>query len=184
MLSYGQGNALAFEVLYRRHKDSLFSFLFRSCQSATLVEDIAQEAWTSIIRNAERYEPQAKFKTWLFGIAKNKLTDHWRRNQSIVNLDEDCESTFPKATPVENPESLLENDEARNIVKGRLALALNQLSMEQRDVFLLREEGFTHEEMASIVGVGRETVKSRLRYASTQLRKSLDPNIQESTDEK
>lgn len=164
MLAYQQGDSVAFEVLYGRHKNALFAFLYRSSGNAAVCEELAQEAWMSIIRALERYQTSAKFKTYLYQVAHNKLVDFWRsNNKRLYDVDIDGHD-------VSDTCSSLENSHASAEARGRISMALLQLPSDQRDAILLREEGFSQEQIAEIVGVGRETVKSRLRYASQQLR--------------
>lgn len=167
MLAYQRGDSLAFEVLYMRHKDALFAFLYRSCAQPAVIEELAHDAWTAIIRSVDSYQPSAKFKTYLYQVAHNKLVDYWRSNknqQYSVDIAE---------TEIAHTQDDLESHSERQQLQQSLTDAIAQLPSEQRDTFLLREEGFSQEEIANIVGVGRETVKSRLRYATQQLRETL-----------
>lgn len=166
MMAYCNGNTEAFEVLYTRHKDRLFAFLYRNCQQASIVEELAQDAWMSLINHAQRYQPTASFKTYLYQIAHNKLRDYWRK--SVAR--EDHHITGESAQPMNNNEQMLENEQLHNCISH----ALGQLPIEQRDVFLLREEGFSRQAIAEITGASTETVKSRLRYAVNQLRTQLE----------
>src|SRR5262245_17885079 len=88
MLAYRDGNSGAFETLYTRHRGRLFRFVLRSVKTRAAAEELYQEAWMRVIEARSRYTPQAKFTTWLFTIAHNLLTDHWRKKGlSLVALD-------------------------------------------------------------------------------------------------
>ncbi len=176
MLAYQHGDGSAFEVLYMRYKDSLFTFLFRSCPERAVVEELVHEAWFSIIRSIETYQPRAKFKTYLYTVAHSKLIDHWRRNNKYTHSVDVNELELPSDGAC--TEAITSNEQ----IRGRLADGIANLQQDQRDAFLLREEGFSLDQIAAIVGVGRETVKSRLRYASNQLRKTMQSEYR--TDEK
>jgi len=171
MLKYQQGDSAAFETLYRRHKDALFAYLYRSHVDLQANEEIAQETWLAVINAAERYRPSAKFRTYLYAIAHRKLVDFWRRHKMdrmIDRVDERGEALVEKvAGPGKlNPGSIdLSMD---------LLLALESLSKEQQQAFLLREEGFTRQEIAVMTGSNEETIKSRIRYASGHLRRILE----------
>ncbi len=173
MLAYQRGDYHAFEVVYMRHKDKLFAFLSRSCQQPAIVEELAQEAWTAIINTIDSYQSNARFKTYLFKVAYRKQVDYWRRQQqqqNTVSYDEqDCYQQSAIGSTDSNPEHQLQQMQQQQ----QLNRALQQLTPEQRDVLLLREEGFSQQEMAAITGVGRETVKSRLRYAGQQMQQQL-----------
>ncbi|HUY02581.1 MAG TPA: sigma-70 family RNA polymerase sigma factor, partial [Rhodocyclaceae bacterium] len=129
---------------------------------------------------AAGYEATAKFTTWLFRIAHNRLVDHWRKTgrepvEALANLEAgedggDCEFD-PPAPAGAAPERQAEQ---RQLGQALMA-ALNELPELQREAFLLAQEGgLTLEEIASISGVGRETIKSRLRYATGKLRHKLE----------
>jgi RNA polymerase sigma-70 factor (ECF subfamily) len=166
MLAYQHGDASAFECLYRRHKDSLYTFLYRSCPRPGIVEDVAQEAWEAVINAASRYEASAKFRTWLFQIGRRRLADYWRRKDNqLENMDQVPE---PPANGDEEPYSDLQH---------QILLAIAELPGEQRDALLLQEQGFTVSEIADITGSGEETIKSRLRYARKQLKEKLGERL-------
>ncbi|MFK8048973.1 MAG: sigma-70 family RNA polymerase sigma factor [Halioglobus sp.] len=163
MLAYQRGDMDAFESLYHRHKDALFAHLFRSCSRHAIVEEIAQETWTAVIQAAGRYRPEAKFRTWLYQIAHHRMVDFWRRPD---NQHSNLENV---------PEEIAPQDQAEQTdgIEKQVMNALAQLPLEQRTIVLLREQGFSYQELSDIVGVGRETVKSRLRYAREQLSTQL-----------
>ena len=166
MLAYQGGDAAAFELLYLRHKDGLFSFLFRSNPRAAVVEELAQDTWVAVINAATRYKPEARFRTWLYQIARNKLVDYWRRPD---NRHTPFDAAVEATTLDENKIDKLEFNE----LESRLMKALNELPRDQKDAILLQEQGFSHADIAEITGAGTETVKSRLRYARNQLREQL-----------
>lgn len=172
MLAYGRGDGSAFEALYARHRGGLFRYLQRHLRQPALAEELFQDVWIRLIGARERYRPEAKFSTWLYQIASNRLTDHWRaigRQGSFVEAgDERAEREPDPATP---EREMTEFEQRR-----RLQLALEELPPDQREVVLLRlDRELPLEEIAQITGVGRETVKSRLRYAMDKLRARLRP---------
>ena len=169
MLRYKDGDVGAFEILYRRHNNSLFRYLLRLCRHRDTAEDIFQEVWGKIIKARERYRPTAKFTTFLYRVAHNCFIDHLRRNQrhqNTVDLEPDTQRN-----PGDGPDVETE----RVLARRRLEVALQDLPEEQRDVFLLHEEGGLNlEEIAHVTGANRETTKSRLRYAVKKLRAAID----------
>ena len=177
MLAYAAGDAAAFATLYDRHERAVYRFLLRSAGTAELAADLLQETWLAVVRHAATYEVRARFSTWLYGIARNKLIDHWRARRPDVSLDEPA-ANDPDETAVEH----LEADRAwqpevralsQQQARAYLA-AVEALPPAQREVFLLQAEGeLTLEEIGELTGVGRETVKSRLRYAQARLREAL-----------
>ena len=168
MLAYQKGDSVAFEVLYMRHKDSLFKFLYNSCQQHQLVEDLAQDIWLSIIRGVANYKPLATFKTYLYRIARNKLIDHWRQNKE----NKYAHSEFNEQTYLHNTDYFSAAE--RKMQVGEVLDTIMQLPGEQREAFLLRAEGFSQQEISEITDSKPETVKSRVRYANRQLHSMVE----------
>jgi RNA polymerase sigma-70 factor, ECF subfamily len=167
MLAYRDGNAGAFETLYTRHRGRLYRFVLRSVKARSIAEELFQEAWMRVIEARGRYTPQAKFTTWLYTIAHNLLTDHWRKKGlTLVELDED--------THAPAPDDPARSAEARQAL-SRFAAALEALPPLQRQAFLLHEEGgLSIAEIAQATGSNEEAAKSRLRYAMAKLKTAVD----------
>lgn len=171
MLAYRDGDASAFDVLYARHRQRLFHFLVRKTGSRETGEELYQEAWLRLIRHHRDYQASARFTTWLFTLAHSCLMDHFRRQGRIGRIEQAVDE-LPDAVActLHEPVSQLETLRAEQ----QFRLCLEDLPMEQREVFLLREEGdFSLPDIAAITGQGLEAVKSRLRYALKKLRRCL-----------
>ena len=171
MLAYGRGEARAFNVLYERYRKPLYRYLFHATQSRTVADELFQDVWTRIIDARKRFRKDAGFKRYAFRIAHNRLVDHWR---ALDRRREDSDGSQAEqvASRIDSPEVTVEQAQHR----AELMQALGQLSRVQREAFLLQQEaGLTLEEIAERSGVGRETVKSRLRYATSKLRTLLRP---------
>lgn len=168
MLAYAGGDLLAFESLYQRHRGTLYRFLLRSLRQRADADELFQETWSRAVAARERYRVEAKFTTWLLQIAHNLLVDRYRRTRPQASSEE-AEVIFDRldAPDEEQPDRVLSEFEQRR----RLQIALEELPEEQRVTFLLRmENGLGLEEISEVTGVGRETVKSRLRYALARVR--------------
>lgn len=167
MLAYGEGDAGAFETLYKRHRGPLYRFVLRAIKQRSSAEELFQEVWIRVIESRSRYAPQARFTTWLYTIAHNLLVDHWRKKGlALVSLD-------TEDVPIEsaNPARQAEGREA----VARLLQALDALPAAQREAFLLHEEaGLSVAEIASATGTNEEAAKSRLRYAMAKLKAAVD----------
>lgn len=162
---FALGDASAFTTLYHRHKDALFHFLFCNLPNTAIVEEIAQESWIVVIEQAAKFEERAAFRTWLFTIARNRLIDHQRRKaNTAATVDESALQSLPDTHLSAEDQTLLQE----------LLRALEALPSEQRETFLLQQEGFSNQEIADITGVGKETVKSRLRYARQSTRERME----------
>ena len=77
----------AFEQLYDRHETGVWRFVFRSVQNQAVADDLVQELWFAVARSAASYEPTAKFKTWLFTMARNRVIDHVRTAKNHASID-------------------------------------------------------------------------------------------------
>ena len=173
MLAYGRGEMRAFETLYSRHRAALYRYLVRQSRDNEIAHDLFQEVWSRVIVNRSRYEPRAKFRTFLFTLAHNCFIDHCRRvkaRPSSMGVEDADAADLLRTDDNAAPDSAMERDE----VSRQYRAALATLPQEQRDVYLLHEEsGLSLEEIARITGVGPETAKSRLRYARAKLREAL-----------
>jgi RNA polymerase sigma-70 factor (ECF subfamily) len=170
MLAYGAGEAAAFDALYARHKGAVFRYLRRQTGNAALAEELFQDVWLKLIDARAGYEPRAKFTTWLYTIAHNRLMDHFRSSSraALVSYDDAPVDDIPADSPRPDESAL------RRETAARLLAAIDALPAAQREAFLLQQEGeLSVEEIAQATGVNRETAKSRLRYAMAKLRAEL-----------
>jgi RNA polymerase sigma-70 factor (ECF subfamily) len=179
MLAYGAGDAGAFDTLYARHKGGVYRYLLRHCRNAGIAEEIFQDVWMNAIRVRASYAPTARFTTWIYTLAHNRLVDHWRASGQAKLESIDDEDGDGRALVESIPGAAHDEPEAR-VLSGELGAqlreALDALPNEQRDAFLLQYEGgLSLAEIAQLTGVGTETVKSRLRYATAKLRSALSP---------
>ena len=176
MLAYRDGDAAAFEGLYARHRAKLFRYLLRQSGRREQADEMFQEIWMSVIRARINYEVTAKFTTWLYRIAHNRLVDSYRASGRLAEFEVDVvdEEGDPPDYPAptnDQPERLVE----RAQLAGRLVSAIDKLPATQREAFLLAAEGgLTVEEIGNAAGCGFETAKSRLRYAYARLRQELE----------
>jgi len=173
MLGYRDGDAAAFDVLYARHKGGVYRYLLRQCRNAGLAEEMFQDVWMNLIRARAGYTVQARFTTYLYRIAHNRLMDHFRRHDSgAVSLDDE------NAIQIDEPVAPRSADPAvgaeSRVQAAQLLALLGKLPDEQREAFVLQQEGgMSVEEIAEATGVNRETAKSRLRYALAKLREGM-----------
>lgn len=168
MQRYRRGDAAAFDRLYERHKGPLFRYLLNHCGDSGLAEELYQDTWLKAIRARDQWQAGQGVRPWLFQIARHRLVDHWRRRRADQALADE-EQVVDLHRPW--PDALL----ALKDCVERLYRLLTGLGEVQRDAFLLKEEaGLTLEQIARVTGVGRETVKSRLRYATQRLRAGLE----------
>ncbi len=175
MLAYAAGDAAAFDTLYARHKGGVYRYLLRQCRQGGVADELFQDVWMNLIRARASYVPTAKFSTWLYRLAHNRLIDHYRATGivSLVSVDDEAHAGIVDALPGaagDQPEVRAENRE----LGARLKLAVAALPAAQREAFLLQQEaGMSLAEIAELTGAGIETIKSRLRYATSKLRSDL-----------
>jgi len=186
MLAFQRGDGGAFDVVYERHKNRLLRFVLGLGRSSgltvTMAEELAQDTWLSIIDRIEQYSPSAKFTTYLFTVARNGWIDWFRKRQVRrdinVSLDvalggelEEGSHVAASANSHVSPEGATMET---HVEFQRLLLAIDLLPEVQREVYLMKEEGFSLKEIATCIQQPPETVKSRLRYARNRLRSTLD----------
>ena len=171
MLRYRDGDVSAFEALYTRYKGALYRYLLRQCGQVAIAEELFQDVWLHIVRTHERYTVRAKFTTYLFHLAHNRLVDYYRQQ---VHRAAGSHDGVDGATALATPATALEERAHARRQVSRLLELLPTLPAEQREAFLLHEEaGLNVEEIAAVTGVHRETAKSRLRYAVSRLQRGL-----------
>ena len=177
MLRFAAGEIAAFDTLYGRHELSLWRYVLRSVRAQEVADDLMQDVWFAVARQAASYRPTARFKTWLFTMAHNRLVDYFRTVRHHASLDEGAmeggATPLAETLAADSGFGPLRRLESRQQAVA-LLMAVQQLPAEQREAFLLQAEGGMRvEEIAMTTGVNFETAKSRLRYARNSLRQLL-----------
>lgn len=173
MQRFAAGEAEAFELLYRRHEIRVWRYLRRSVASAATADDLMQEVWFAVAREAGRYRPVARFTTWLFTMAHNRLVDWLRTAHRELSLDTAIGDALAAELLVDGRAGPAEQAESAERARAMIA-AVERLPDEQREAFVLQADGgLSVEEIATITGANFETTKSRLRYARTRLKQLL-----------
>lgn len=179
MARYAAGDVAAFDTLYERHELKLWRYLQRSVRNQATADELMQEVWFAVAREAHRYQPTARFTTWLFTLAHHRLIDAFRaagRQLQLVEGGAESQQLLEQLPEVASREPLQQTvagDQARAILD-----AVGRLPVEQRDTFLMQAEGeLSVEEIATATGVSFETAKSRLRYARGKLQEWLQEYV-------
>ena len=179
MLAYRDGDVRAFEVLVTRHRKPIYNFILRFVHDAAQAEDVMQDCFLRVIKGAEAYERQAKFTTWLYTIARNLCVDAARRgkHRKAASLDAPVgdEDGAALIDMVSDGKDGAERNTLNRELRQRMQKAIEGLPDEQREIFLLREVAdLQFNEIAKVVGIPENTVKSRMRYALEKLREALE----------
>jgi len=169
----------SFDLLLARHGAGVLRFIIRMTGSGKpQAEDLLQEIFMKVIERRKKYDPDQKFSTWLYSIARNHCIDHlrtesYRRHSSLdapLSMEEEGGAVvidFIRSDEKDQEERAFDLE-----VKELIEIGVRGLKEEFREVFLLREvEGLSLEEIAEVTESPLGTVKSRLRYAYKGLRK-------------
>jgi RNA polymerase sigma-70 factor (ECF subfamily) len=162
------GDSQAFEVVFDRHGGVAFSLAYRMCGRRALAEDIVQEAFLSLWRTGARYDrTRGSVRSWVLSAVHNRAIDAFRR-ESIREGKTVADDGLAERleSPIRTPEVVERRDEAQ-----RVRSALDTLPGEQRRVIELAYfGGFSHSEIAELLGLPAGTVKGRMRLGLSKLR--------------
>ena len=164
MLKYGMtSEAKYLQALVNRLGDDLYHYLL-SQSNPDIANDISQITWEKVINNRRSFSETGTFKSWLFKIARFALIDEFRRHQrwSYVELEEQADDADSLQLQMHQQQTKLMFDDA-----------LMKLPFLQREAFILQQEGMRLREISIITGTEMETVKSRLRFAKSNLKHLL-----------
>jgi RNA polymerase sigma-70 factor, ECF subfamily len=180
---FAAGEAAAFGVLLGRYQRPVYNFIARNVRDGEAATDLLQEVFARVIQNAGEFRRSSKFSTWLYAIARNLCIDHMRRMSHRRHASLDAASgngikDTGTATPFVERIALEQPDVDRSAAAGRLRNRITQavegLPEEQREVFLMRQvQQMPFADIAIVVGVSENTVKSRMRYALERLQEAL-----------
>jgi RNA polymerase sigma-70 factor (ECF subfamily) len=160
------GNRLAMQVLYARHHTRVYRFALRLVGSNAVAEDLTSDVFLSVWRQAHRFEGRSAVTTWLLAIARYKALAELRRRP--VALSEEAHAEV--ADSADDPEVALQSKHRGEILRRCLA----QLSREQREIIdLVYYHEKSVQEVAAIVGIPGNTVKTRMFYARRRLSELL-----------
>lgn len=176
---YHDGDIQAFEVLLERYRRPVFNFILRSVRDREKAEDLLQDVFLRVVQRSSNFKGQSKFSTWLYTIARNLCIDTsrkmvFRRHKSLDAPSRSDGEGAPLVDRIASSEPGVHREAVGQQLQQQLAFAVEELPDEQREVFLMRQvQHLPFKEIASIVGVPENTVKSRMRYALERLREAL-----------
>lgn len=166
-----RGDERAFEQLYERYKRLLYGFLNHLITNPSEVDDVFEETWLRVLDRLPKYRDEGRFSAWLFRVARNLYIDQLRKNRKFpAELELDAED----APLIPGPSSQEPDQEIHlGEVGAVIAQAVEQLPIEQREVFLLRQQDLAFREIAEIQGCSINTVLGRMQYAIKNLRRLI-----------
>jgi RNA polymerase sigma-70 factor (ECF subfamily) len=183
MLRVKRGDRHAFESLVDKYKQPVLNLVYRTLHDAHEAEDLAQRVFIQVFRSADRYQPTAKFATWLFTIARNLCLNEIRRRtrHPAVSLDatESGDDDHPArmvadVRSVEPTQALLQAE-----LEAMIGQAVDQLPEAQRTALLLcRQEDVSYEDIAAVLGCSVSATKSLIHRGRETLKQRLKPYLQ------
>jgi RNA polymerase sigma-70 factor (ECF subfamily) len=160
MLEFQKGSAEAFTELFHRYAQRLYGFFRRRLDHPTRAEELTQDVFVAVLKGATRYEPRALFRTYVYSIAVRMLMAERRRSsREIVDAAQAADPVQP----------------AQSETAAWVRDAVGRLEATEREILLLREyEELSYEEIAQVLGIPVNTVRSRLFRARLALRELLE----------
>ena len=161
------GNRLAMQALFARHNVRIYRFVLRMVGDNGLAEDLTSEVFLSVWQQAHRFEARSAVTTWLLAIARYKALAELRRRPQAASSERESTDI---SDPANTPDVAFEIKHRGEILRKCLA----RLSREHREVIdLVYYHEKSVQEVAEIIGIGGNTVKTRMFYARKQLSKLL-----------
>jgi len=175
--AYLAGDENALEPLVEKYKRPLYSFILKMTEGREDADEIFQETWFRVLKNIHKFQ-HTNFLNWMFRIAHNYVIDRARRNKRQVSMQggsyggEDDERTLEDRLPASG---IMPSEEVSGFQLGeRIARAVETLSLEQKEVFLMRMySDISFKEIAKIQHCSINTCLARMQYALGNLRSML-----------
>ncbi|MBV8820077.1 MAG: RNA polymerase sigma factor [Acidobacteriaceae bacterium] len=175
MMRVREGDAPSFEILLHRHRSAVVNHLFRMVHNRAIAEELAQDVFVRVYRSRERYEPSAKFTTWLFRITTN-VALNWRRDtrRQTAELHVDQLSTCIRAfefrdEKLQMDEVMIRQNKAKEVRSAVELLPSKQLAA----VLMHKYEGMDYAQIAEVLNCSVPALKSLLFRAYENLRRQL-----------
>ncbi|HEX7511279.1 MAG TPA: sigma-70 family RNA polymerase sigma factor [Chitinivibrionales bacterium] len=163
-----KGDPRGFSGLYNRYKNRVFGFLVRMTSDREIAEDLLQDTFLAAMRNANQFDRNRNFLSWIFGIAHKRTIDYFRHVKVENEHQGDTDRSLGKGP--DTPEITLSNAQLRGVINE----AIKTLDPMQREVFLLRELGdVPFKEIAQMMNCPINTALGRMRLALKNIRKEL-----------
>ncbi|MBI1940632.1 MAG: sigma-70 family RNA polymerase sigma factor [Acidobacteria bacterium] len=183
MLGVRRGDASSFEELLHRYRGPLVGYFSRMLRDPAMAEDLAQETFMRVYQSRERYEPEAKFTTWLYRIATNLALNALRDRKETAPREQnghDGETTEPQTSKVADTNPTAEQELMETERQEIIRRAVESLPERQRAAVILHKyQDVDYRQIAKVLGVSESAVKSMLFRAYETLRLKLAPLLEE-----
>lgn len=165
-------NIVEFTLIYNRHKTKLYNYALKMLYDKMLCDDIIQNTFLKLFENLEKVRNKESIQYWLFTTVRNEIYSYFRNKKIHVDQFNTEDSDETEISSEKNVHDDFEEKEFRELIM----MELNKMTIDQRDVFLLKEYGgFSYKEITGIMGIDEELVKSRLYKTRRKLIKKLSP---------
>ncbi len=163
------GDRSAWDELYRRYNPPLGYYLRRLTGREQAVGDLQQEIWLAVVRNLVKLKTPEAFTVWFYRIARGKAVDGFTTDHNVLSLQEEHDVA----------DESTEDDPFDGSDAAQVHTALDELRPEQREALLLRfMEDLSYEQIAEVVGCNVGTVRSRIHYGKSALRRQLEKSYE------
>jgi RNA polymerase sigma-70 factor (ECF subfamily) len=170
MVSVSSGNLSAFERLYQLYEQRVFQYICTLIHDRAVAEEVVSDTMLAVWRGAGTFARTSRVSTWIFGIARHKALDALRRmgrQQREVDLDGAGDLPHPDASPADGVH--------QRQVAQLAQRALTRLSREHQEILrLVFYEELPYEEIATLLSIPTNTVKTRVYYAKQRLKEQLE----------
>lgn len=163
-----QGDSKSFESLMLKYQKLVYGFNMKMLKNKEIAEDITQETWVKLVRNAHQFKPTGSVKSWVLSISRNLVIDHFRQTKKWMDLDDEkWDSIADTQSDIEELFALQERSEA-------LKSAFDELSENQKIILsMILIEELNQSEVSVKLGISVGAVKASLFRAREQLRKTM-----------
>tara|TARA_Y100000739_G_scaffold42623_1_gene32250 strand:- start:1162 stop:1746 length:585 start_codon:yes stop_codon:yes gene_type:complete len=168
---YISGDEKSLEVLFKRHKQRIYSFIYSKVYDRDLSEDIFQDTFIKVIKTLKlgNYNEEGKFISWVTRIAHNLVIDHFRKNKRIPKFENSHD--FDIFSVLKNSDIDIENQMIKNQIHSEVKKLINFLPNDQKEVLVYRYyNDLSFKEISEKTGVSINTSLGRMRYALINLR--------------
>ena len=167
-----KGDASAFNELLGMHEKKMYAVCLRMCANTEDAQDCLQEAMLRIFRSISSFKGQSTFSTWVYRVTMNTCLDELRKkkNKQSTSLDGLLETGWSPANEDDTPERHAIAGEKREAIRSAIA----ELPEDMRSAIVLRDvQGFSYDEISSILGINVGTIKSRISRGREKLREKI-----------